>query len=649
MKKLLVLLTAAGGITSANAQQAVTPPQSEYIMSRWVIDANLMGGFASQTYTTANSTANYPNALNMNTGKLTYDNGLSYGGDLQLGFFFGRKRHFGLGSGIMYMEQHGDAILDNYHAEFQSVDGAGNIFRQVVSGNKIKEEITSKSFNIPVMLKYKTRFSKRWGFSADAGAVFNLRTTNAYNTNTSFNYEAIYQFQKTDAGTGSVYDNSPVASSSDWFITRAEFLKNNPNGNVQDYFNAKRALGYRVGEGLTPVNKRGNAQNTRANVGLLIQPSINYYLSEFVALNFGAYYMIQPFKQNGQSDYTLTTSTVNYSSVLNNVTASTNQDYGLNVGARFFFGRKRPAPIRVSGVDKTATTQCLLADGSFTLHGLPPNEQVVIEYSYNGGGAIRNTTTVQADGSATVSNLGAGSYTLISATVKKQNAQVAPLVISEPVISLTSQTPHNPTVAGTCDGSIRLGGLGAGKAVSVNYTMNGKKQPTYSAIVNSDNSITIDALCEGSYSGMIATVNNCTVTVNDFILAAPAPQPKPAVVEVITEKDAIYNTPILFDFNKATIHISSYPLLNEASKEMKEQHDLYIRVDAHADAVGSNEYNQKLSERRASSVKAYMKNKGANPARIKVYGHGETEPAATNDTEEGRAKNRRAVINKTSK
>jgi outer membrane protein OmpA-like peptidoglycan-associated protein len=649
MKKLLTLLVAASGSLAVNAQQPTSHRHADSLFSRWVVDLNLLGGFASQKYTTANSAANYPGGLNVNTGQLTYDHGQSFGADAQIGYFLGKKRHFGLGAGIMYMEQHGDAILKNYGVEFQSTDGNGATFRQVVRGNDIKEEIISKSVNVPIVLKYKTRFSKHWGFTADAGAVINVRTMNSYKAKGNFDYEAIYQFQPTgDGGTTSVYDNSPVPSQSDWFITKAEFLRNNPNGNLQDYFATKRSLGYRVGTAMNPTNIKGDNPNTLASVGLLLQPSINYYLSDHVALNLGVYYMFQPYETKAQTGYRLTDGVGNYTSVINNVTASTNHDYGANLGVRFFFGRKHNTPLPISSIDKSDPTQCGLCDGTMTLHGLTPNQSVSIDYIQNGGASIKTITTVDANGLARVSNLCAGSYTGIVATINGRNSESNTIVLTEQPVRIASVRATNPSAPGVCDGSIMIRGLNAGQNVTLTYNLNDKPQATYTGAVGTDNVITFSGLCEGTYNSFkVTTSANCsaTWTGSNTVLTAPVPPPPPPVkeVEVID-----ISTPILFDFNKSSIHESSYPTLNEASKELVEQKDLYIRVDAHTDAVGSNAYNQKLSERRANSVKAYLKKKGANPSHVKVYGHGKTEPAASNDTPEGRSKNRRAVLKRMS-
>ncbi|WP_370526495.1 OmpA family protein [Pantoea sp. Ap-967] len=69
-----------------------------------------------------------------------------------------------------------------------------------------------------------------------------------------------------------------------------------------------------------------------------------------------------------------------------------------------------------------------------------------------------------------------------------------------------------------------------------------------------------------------------------------------------------------------------------------------IKVVGHTDSVGSDAYNQKLSERRAASVAEYLISQGLAPQKVTSEGHGESEPVADNDTEEGRAHNRRVDL-----
>jgi outer membrane protein OmpA-like peptidoglycan-associated protein len=99
---------------------------------------------------------------------------------------------------------------------------------------------------------------------------------------------------------------------------------------------------------------------------------------------------------------------------------------------------------------------------------------------------------------------------------------------------------------------------------------------------------------------------------------------------------------INFDFNKSTIRPDSYYILDEAAQVMKEIPELKVRIEGHTDSIGSNEYNQKLSEDRANAVRFYLISRHQiNPLRIEAAGRGENYPVTTNDTEEGRALNRR--------
>jgi Outer membrane protein and related peptidoglycan-associated (lipo)proteins len=69
-----------------------------------------------------------------------------------------------------------------------------------------------------------------------------------------------------------------------------------------------------------------------------------------------------------------------------------------------------------------------------------------------------------------------------------------------------------------------------------------------------------------------------------------------------------------------------------------------VIATGHTDSIGTEAYNQKLSERRANAVKAYLVSKGVPASKITTLGKGETQPVATNKTKEGRAKNRRVDV-----
>lgn len=98
---------------------------------------------------------------------------------------------------------------------------------------------------------------------------------------------------------------------------------------------------------------------------------------------------------------------------------------------------------------------------------------------------------------------------------------------------------------------------------------------------------------------------------------------------------------VFFDFNKYELKPESFPELDRVVKFLNEYPNLEIELSGHTDNIGTHEYNMKLSENRANAVAEYLTGKGIAKNRIIVVGYGETQPADTNQSEEGRQKNRR--------
>ncbi len=98
---------------------------------------------------------------------------------------------------------------------------------------------------------------------------------------------------------------------------------------------------------------------------------------------------------------------------------------------------------------------------------------------------------------------------------------------------------------------------------------------------------------------------------------------------------------ITFATGKSEITPQSENTLRKALKTLQTYSDITVEISGHTDNVGSDASNQKLSERRANAVKDWLVREGINPDRITAVGYGESQPTATNDTPEGRQKNRR--------
>ena len=101
---------------------------------------------------------------------------------------------------------------------------------------------------------------------------------------------------------------------------------------------------------------------------------------------------------------------------------------------------------------------------------------------------------------------------------------------------------------------------------------------------------------------------------------------------------------ITFDVDRYDIQPQFQSTLNQVAQTLSSYNQTYIDVLGHTDSTGSDAYNQALSERRAQSVADYLSSHGVARARVGTRGYGETQPIATNDSEPGRAQNRRVEI-----
>lgn len=101
---------------------------------------------------------------------------------------------------------------------------------------------------------------------------------------------------------------------------------------------------------------------------------------------------------------------------------------------------------------------------------------------------------------------------------------------------------------------------------------------------------------------------------------------------------------VLFDYNSAALRSHSRAELREMADVFNRYRDTTLVVAGHADSRGSTSYNQRLSERRASTVADYLEANGVRGSRIDAYGYGESRPRASNSTSSGRQQNRRVEL-----
>lgn len=105
-----------------------------------------------------------------------------------------------------------------------------------------------------------------------------------------------------------------------------------------------------------------------------------------------------------------------------------------------------------------------------------------------------------------------------------------------------------------------------------------------------------------------------------------------------------FSEKILFAYNKSALNTKATANLNSLVKILDEYPDTNIEIQGHTDSKGSDDYNMRLSERRASEVASYLRTRGISGPRMLTKGYGETAPVAENDSEDGRAQNRRVTF-----
>ena len=169
-------------------------------------------------------------------------------------------------------------------------------------------------------------------------------------------------------------------------------------------------------------------------------------------------------------------------------------------------------------------------------------------------------------------------------------------------------------------------------------------------------------LAAASFAAAFSIVSGCTTQEAPAPAPAPAPTPAPAPAAPVAapapeapKKPAAVNiaSSQLFEFNKATLTPAARKLLDdEVIGRLKDLGAIrYINVNGHADRLGSSQYNQKLSEKRADAVRAYLVSKGVEANRVETFGFGKTMPVKSCPDQKNRkdlieclSPNRRVVV-----
>jgi len=156
--------------------------------------------------------------------------------------------------------------------------------------------------------------------------------------------------------------------------------------------------------------------------------------------------------------------------------------------------------------------------------------------------------------------------------------------------------------------------------VGLSFDFGGKAAPPPNPDLDGDGVLNERDKCPNTRKGAVVDLDGCEV-------------------EAVISLEGVH-----FDFDKATLRPEAKAVLDQAAGLLDKHERVVVEVAGHTDSVGSDAYNQGLSVRRADSVKNYLVSKGVNASRLTSRGYGESQPVASNDTDAGRAENRRVEL-----
>lgn len=337
-RKLSIVLAAL--LFANSSMQAQQNIDSQ--MPRWFVGAGVFGGVQTSSIDQTNWSAAYLNGINANIADLHKDKGNNLGFNISLGYFLGKNRNFGIGTGLQYLQLNNTFNVHHMAIEYQSKDVFGNVFRQGLRSNgAIEEQIKQNVIGLPIMLMFKKQLNQKWGVNMDGGVVINLINNAKFSVNkANFDYEAIYAF---DGNGNPVYDNNPTPNPDNWLITKAHYEKVNTDGNVNAYFENLYAQGYNVGLGVNANNTNGELSNTSVSTSWFIRPSVSYRIKPNLALHANIMYQQINTSFASINDYRITDKRGSYASVSNGITTHSQGLIQFGIGIRYYFGKERVA------------------------------------------------------------------------------------------------------------------------------------------------------------------------------------------------------------------------------------------------------------------------------------------------------------------
>ncbi len=555
---------------------------NDAVLPRWAFDLHYRYSWLSQDLTTFEPTNAYgPNSQpGARFPAPVFSGGQGIGGDLQLSYFFGRQRRFGIGIGGQFMHYTGTATIDSgFRADYQSTDGEGRTFRQIIRGNTaFNEDVKINNINIPVLLRFKHQFGRAQqpsplGVWLDAGPMIGISNETRSTASGNFSYEAIYKLSPDKVSVVSGFDNTAnpfdkqpsVATATSLLLTENAYnYQNNSDGRAPAYFDNLHSQGFNIGlnKSIAPSQREQKTSYDAISFGAIVQGGISYQLNYNVTFMLGGYYIYQSWRNSSDNNVRITDKIINeggqsyanYHPLTDAVKQSNYSAYGLSAGFRIFFGEKKD--VDGDGV-RDKLDKCPFVAGIERFGGCPDTD---------------------GDG-------------------------------------ITDAEDACPTEAGP----EATGGCPDRDADGI-PDIKDKCPDTYGEMRNG---------CPFSEAIKTARTDS-TLSLDNGNVLPP---------HIVLETDVLY-----FSFGKAELSDAVRAEVDNAIHVLQKEPKVVLYISGHTDDLGSDERNLYLSYQRANAVRNYLDHHGIDRNRIYIGGYGKEKPIAPNDNEKDRAKNRRVEL-----
>jgi outer membrane protein OmpA-like peptidoglycan-associated protein/opacity protein-like surface antigen len=296
-------------------------------------------------------------------------------------------------------------------------------------------------------------------------------------------------------------------------------------------------------------------------------------------------------------------------------------------GLTFYFGGKKECPpvsCQASGDPMSGSPSLAV---QFEGSGYGGCEPLAYSWDFGDGGS-------SSDQSPRHTYQTAGNYTArLTVTDSKGSSceeNVTSIMVGCPPLACTASA--NP-VGGTAPATVQFNGSATGGCPPYTYSWSNGQGGSSS---EQNPSLRIETV--GKFTAQLTITDSegtrCQANVSYETFAEVIPTPdKPLILHGVK-----------FEFDKSRLTVKADSLLDLVAASMKKNPDARVEVVGHTDWIGSEAYNQELSIRRAEAVRDYLISKGAKAGNLTFRGYGETKPMADNNTDEGRALNRRVEL-----